>query len=137
MSTFSSIVSGLFALQKGKSQQKEFKTQAAAELFEAGNERINAMRAKNDLTDDLHRTIAGQNVAFIAAGIDPSSSLAVTARKEAVKAGERAVGAAGHEGVLRDQRRRARARSLKRAGKMARLAGFVQAASDFSEAASS
>lgn len=126
MSIFSDFAGGATSLAEGRAQQKEFKTQASSEMFEAGNERISALRAENVLTDEMFSVMAGQSVAFVANGIDPSSPLAMVAASETIKTGEDEAARIRGEGILRSQRRRMRARSLKRAGRAARLAGFVK-----------
>lgn len=130
------VINALFSLVKGKAKATSLNEQAATELFEAGNERIKGLRAENEFTDQMFDVVAGQQIAMVANGIDPSSPGAQRIQEKTIKKGEAELSKIRTDTILRDQRRRQRARGLKKAAKFAKLGGIVGAVGELQKSAS-
>lgn len=130
-----SMINAMFSLVKGKAKATSLNEQAATEIFEAGNERIKGLRSENEFTDQMFDVVAGQQIAMVANGIDPSSPGAVRIQEKTIKKGEAELSKIRTDTILRDQRRRQRARGLKKAAKLAKIAGIVGAVSEIQKSA--
>lgn len=127
VATAFSAISALSSIASAGTESALLRSNALFADFNADQGALEGMRAANDEMDELLDILADQNVAFSANGIDLAFGTPVTAGREAVITGTRAVNAERLSGKVNALSERARSRSLLLQADNARLSGFADA----------
>ena len=127
VATAFSAVSALSSIGSAGNEAALLRSNALFAEFNANQAALEGTRAANDELDELLDILADQNVAFSANGIDLAFGTPVTAGREAVITGTRAVNAERLAGQANALSERARSRSLLLQADNARLSGFAGA----------
>lgn len=127
VATAFSAISALSSIASAGTESALLRSNALFADFNADQAALEGMRAANDEMDELLDVLADQNVAFSANGIDLAFGTPVTAGREAVITGTRAVNAERLSGKVNALSERARSRSLLLQADNARLTGFADA----------
>lgn len=120
----------LSALSQGERRAQRLESRSRRETIKAKQAEVEGLQQQNQITARLLDTLAAQEAAFAASGIDISSGTAESGREESREQASRRLSTARSNKRLNRLSRRARSRSLLLAAGNARAAGATEAIGD-------
>lgn len=122
------LVSGGLQLVGGLRGFQQAQTQANFEQFNARSEEIAGLQAANDARARLIKSLAAQNAAFGASGVDVGSGNPQDVMAQTQADGERELATLANQTILRSGARRQQADALRSQGTSALIGGVAGAA---------
>jgi hypothetical protein len=129
LSLGATIFSGLSSIAQGNAQAEQYKIEASNKEAEARTAEINAMRQKNDATDQLLDTLAKQRVALAGDGSDLSAGVRTQIFGDTLKRADFSRQESDLDAAITARAARLSSRGLMSAASGARAGGYINALS--------